>query len=67
MNKIGEDYKKYMESINPIMQYERLKTAQEKDKYFIEKLQNAFNQWIVFNGSARDISKVSYGGNGDKV
>lgn len=67
MNKILEDYKKYMESINPIMQYERLKVAHEKDKEFIGKVQDAFNKWIIQHGTTGYIGKGNYGGNGNKI
>jgi hypothetical protein len=65
MNKILEDYKKYMESINPIMQYEQLKTVQEKDKEFIGKLQHAVNQWFIQHGATGYIGKGNNGRNGN--
>jgi hypothetical protein len=57
MNQIAEDYKKYLESINPIMQYERLKARQEKDTQFIERLQNAVNKFFIQHGTPRNNGK----------
>lgn len=64
MNKIAEDYQKYLESINPIMQYERLKARQEKDAEFIENLQNAVNKLAIqfpAAGNTRQGSNERYG------
>jgi len=57
MNQITEDYKKYLESINPIMQYERLKAELEKDPQFIERLQYAVNQFFIQHYTARNNGK----------
>jgi hypothetical protein len=65
MNKIAEDCKRLMESINPTMQYERLKDELEKDPQFIERLQHAVNQWFIQYGASSDSSEGRNGGDGN--
>jgi hypothetical protein len=65
MNKIAEDCRRLLESINPTIKYGRLKAELEKDPQFIERLQHAVNQWFIQHGPSSNSSQGGNGGDGN--